>query len=387
MSISSFQAGLIRSLGEGLKEDRLRAEATAEKRAEQHALEVRAAKSTEKKIRVDLKRKVAEIKSIAKSAKVNLSPTVVSAIMENPKLFEEYKTIAKDRPSKLQDFVKADGDEIVDVKQRIELNAQQAYKDITGFVEPAGRTFIPGLDVDTSRITEQYAAEVGMTPEEFRTVQAKQTIDPLDIQVDKSLLSKETPTTLLDRSAVTLFNEVTKPDGGDPEVIKTIQKERALLNSMGGTKKPTTAEIRARLNQAIGTFTQLTAGKTGSSVKFIDDGAGGRQLILEFTDPKDVNKHLGALELAVRPILNSTLGITDKSEEGPILEDLRRAAKIDGAYNSYVVNFIGSNYLKPGPSKAEKLTDGDKGKSKDYQGNLLKLKSGKNVSIMDFKEQ
>ncbi len=380
MGISSFAAGFARSLGEGLKEDRLRAEATAEKRYQQRAVEIKTAKQQEKKIRTELKQRVAEIRSIAPK----LGPSTVAALMESPELLTEFKTLARDNPSMLQDFIKSkDENDVLDVKQRIELNALQAYKDITGMTAPSGKTFIPGLNVDTSRIGESYAADVGMSLKELSDKQAPAPLDPLNIQVDKSLLSKETPTSLLDKGAVRLFNEINKPDGGDPEVIKRIQNERTLLGNMSGTKKPTTAEIRARMNQAIGTFTNLTAGKTGSSVKFIPDGSGGRQLILEFTDSKDVNKHLGALELAIRPILNSTLGITDKSEEGPILEDLKRAAKIDGAYTAYEVNFIGSNYLKPRTSEGEKLTGGNEGKSKDYQGNL-QTSTGKNVSILDF---
>ena len=61
MGISSFAAGFARSLGEGLKEDRLRAEATAEKRYQQRAVEIKTAQQQEKKIRTEFKQRVAEI--------------------------------------------------------------------------------------------------------------------------------------------------------------------------------------------------------------------------------------------------------------------------------------------------------------------------------------
>ena len=115
MGISSFAAGFARSLGEGLKEDRLRAEATAEKRYQQRAVEIKTAKQQEKKIRTELKQRVAEIRSIAPK----LGPSTVAALMESPELLTEFKTLARDNPSMLQDFIKSkDENDVLDVKQR-----------------------------------------------------------------------------------------------------------------------------------------------------------------------------------------------------------------------------------------------------------------------------
>jgi len=373
MGISSFAAGFAQSLAEGLKEDRLRAEATAEKRYQQRAIEIKTAKQQEKKIRTELKQRVAEIRSIAPK----LGPSTVAALMESPELLTEFKTLARDNPSRLQDFIKSrDENDVLDVKQRIELNAQQAYKDITGMTAPSGKTFIPGLNVDTSRIGESYAADVGMSLKELSDKQAPAPLDPLNVQVDKLLLSTRTG----DQQANILENQLSQvknllinnPD--DPELqnkFNKLEKQQIILRSTYKGSNEDDAAVRADLKTIMGIMDRkLVFQKLGQ----LDPNTGNLIPIGAATEDQAneiAQEYNNRLSEALAPIMRRNgLSVT-----GDFLKDLKelelsgKAPKVRDSFAAYRDTVLPRNYYYPEGNKPIDVDPKRKG-AQDFEQTL-----------------
>jgi len=381
MGISSFAAGFLESAIERIETKEKEAREVNRIRAERQLKDIMEGQKIEKKRKMEIRKNLRTISNTTGGEVLSQDQKVI--IAADPDRFKRFLSFAQKDPSGMlikQQVKDIQGGDFKNMTlgQKVELFAKQDVPEVSATIKETATAF--GLPLDNLDASiKAGAASAGMTEEEFLAGVARPTDKLPEFKEDLALDPSETLAQRQDRISVTLATERRKGKGADPEFIIDLRKQLMDIAAVTIPKKPTLEFIRGNVDKAIKNVEKIALSDKYTTRIPLPDGSVKIEFKGNMSD-EDIKGVMKYYEDAIRPTLNRQLGITDPSQEGPILEDLDKGKD---AFDAYHILFKTQTYKTPGLTPGQRVTGGIQG-----QGTANKykdtLKSGKTPVITTY---
>ena len=381
MGISSFMAGFLESATERIETKEKEAREVNRIRAERQLKDIMEGQKIEKKRKMEIRKNLRTISNTTGGEVLSQDQKVI--IAADPDRFKRFLSFAQKDPSGMlikQQVKDIQGGDFKNMTlgQKVELFAKQDVPEVSATIKETATAFgLPLGDLDAS--IKAGAASAGMTEEEFLAGVARPTDKLPEFKEDLALDPSESLAQRQDRISVTLATERSKGKEADPELLMDLRKQLMDIAAVTIPKKPTLEFIRGNVDKAIKNVEKIALGDKYTTRVTLPDGSVKMEFKGNMKD-EDIKGVMKYYEDAIRPTLNRQLGITDPSQEGPILEDLTAGGN---AFDAYHILFKTQTYKTPGLTPRQKVTGGIQGQgtANKYTD---KLKSGKTPVITTY---
>ena len=381
MGISSFMAGFLESATERIETKEKEAREVNRIRAERQLKDIMEGQKIEKKRKMEIRKNLRTISNTTGGEVLSQDQKVI--IAADPDRFKRFLSFAQKDPSGMlikQQVKDIQGGDFKNMTlgQKVELFAKQDVPEVSATIKETATAF--GLPLDNLDASiKAGAASAGMTEEDFLAGVSRPTDKLPEFKEDLALDPSETLAQRQDRISVTLATERRKGKGADPEFIMDLRKQLTDIAAVTIPKKPTLEFIRGNVDKAIKNVEKIALSDKYTTRIPLPDGSVKMEFKGNMKD-EDIKGVMKYYEDAIRPTLNRQLGITDPSQEGPILEDLTAGGN---AFDAYHILFKTQTYKTPGLTPRQKVVGGIQGQGTANKF-TDKLKSGKTPVITTY---